>query len=194
MSYPTSYANFKYLGQISNEYRLMLDINKNTSLENYERAVKITNNDLVTIFRNCYNILIEYDMFNEFIQHNKCFELFFNLNEEDITLEIEQNRVKFTREIISCCLSYESEKKYKLKIDQEKKNLYEKEFECINIFNIIEKNKMKSKDIFVEYKIILELKEQYNSSYIKDKNKFENILFIKYFTPDKIKYLENLIL
>jgi hypothetical protein len=104
--------------------------------------------------------------------------------------------------VITCILSKETENKQNDKIrkqqelrkkqEEERKKqeeerkllLYKKEFECAKLFDEIDKNKLKSSELYVEYKKITE---------IKDKGALYNTEFINYFTEDKKKYIRVLI-
>jgi hypothetical protein len=162
-------------------------------------ALHYISKELFRIIKNCKNVLIEYDMLEEFKKYNPSVSHFFDLKECDITLEMDDSII--VSGTIMCALSYEANDKkieklkkaneIKLKKEKEEREfLYKKEFDCIKLFNTIEHYKMKSNEIYVEYKIILELKEIYNPigiGYLK------NTTFLDYFTNEKTIYLNRLI-
>ena len=103
--------------------------------------------ELIRIIRNCKNVLIEYDMLEEFKKYNPSVSHFFDLKECDITLAMDDSTI--VSGTIKCALSYEAiDKKteklkkvneIKLKKEKEEKEfLYKKEFDCIKLFNTIE--------------------------------------------------------
>lgn len=168
--------------------------------------------EYIRIIENCKKVLIEYDVLEEFKKYNPIFAYYFDLKETDITWEMISTTGKYGNEIylnsdldnfiektIKCALSPETnnkriEKQRKQReIIQKKKNeeielLYKKEYECMKLFELIEKNKMKSAAIYVEYKKISELKDKYKvDEYTK------NTLFLDYFTNEKKTYLNNLL-
>jgi hypothetical protein len=162
-------------------------------------ALKYISKELIRIIKNCKNVLIEYDMLEEFKKYNPSVSHFFDLKECDITLEMDDSII--VSGTIMCALSYEANDKKieklkkvnEIKLKKEKEEmefLYKKEFNCIKLFNTIEHYKMKSDEIYVEYKNILELKEIYNPigiGYLK------NTKFLDYFTNEKTIYLNRLI-
>lgn len=163
-------------------------------------ALKIIKKECICLIENCKNVLIEYNMLEEFKKYNPSMSNFFELKENDITWEIVGNIENFIRGTIMCALSKEADDKYsaKIKLQKElrekkekerKEQIYQKEFECMKLFNEIDKNKMKSSALYVEYKKILELKNQYNPTKIFN----PNILFLDYFTTEKKRQLNELI-
>lgn len=164
--------------------------------------------EYIRIIENCKKVLIEYDMLEEFKKYNTTFAHYFDLKETDITWEmistkhcneiyLNSDLDNFIRKTKECALSPETnnkriEKQRKQReLIQKKKNedmelLYKKEYECIKLFELIEKNKMKSQAIYVEYKKISEFKDKVNE-YSK------NTMFLDYFTNEKKTYLNNLL-
>jgi hypothetical protein len=162
-------------------------------------ALQYISKEFIRIIKNCKNVLIEYDMLEEFKKYNPSLSHFFDLKECDITLEMDDSTI--VSATIMCALSYEANDKkieklkkvneIKLKKEKEEREfLYKKEFNCIKLFNMIEQYKMKSDEIYVEYKNILELKEIYNPIGIGYK---KNTKFLDYFTNEKTIYLNRLI-
>jgi len=150
------------------------------------------------IIENSKNLLLEYDMLDEFKNYYNYNSIFNNFNKINYNSEEEAaHRIikTFVNDVISCCLSYESIIKSDLNdtddiedynLNQEyKEKLYKIEYKCMILFNKIEENKFKSEELYLEYSKILDLKKIYEIP--------ENILFLKYFTPEKIKDLENLL-
>jgi hypothetical protein len=157
-------------------------------------ALHYISKELIRIIKNCKNVLIEYDMLEEFKKYNPSLSHFF-----DITLAMDDSKI--VSATIMCALSYEANDKkieklkkvneIKLKKEKEEREfLYKKEFDCIKLFNTIEDYKMKSDEIYVEYKNISELKEIYNPIGIGYK---KNTKFLDYFTNEKTIYLNRLI-
>lgn len=164
--------------------------------------------EFIKIVQNCKKILIEYDMLEEFKRYNPSMANFFDFKENDFTDEIiatykitDPNSNEFIRGVKMCALSQEADDKrnakYKLqrelrdKTEKEKKELiYKKEFDCIKLFDEIDKRKMKSSEIYVEYKKILELKQIYkpNGVWLS-----QNTQFVDYFTNEKKKEINVLI-
>jgi hypothetical protein len=162
-------------------------------------ALKYISKELIRIIKNCKHVLIEYDMLEEFKKYNPSVSHFFDLKECDITLTMDDSTI--VSGTIMCALSYEANDKkreklkkvneIKLKKEKEERELlYKKEFNCIKLFNMIEHYKMKSVEIYVEYKNILELKEKYNPNGI---GYLKNTRFLDYFTNEKTIYLNRLI-
>lgn len=168
--------------------------------------------EYTTLIDNCKKVLIEYDMLEEFKKYNPTFAHYFDLKENDITWEMISTRTKYGNEIYlnsdldnfiektkKCALSpeandkrIEKQRKYH-EVIQKKKNeenefLYKKEYECMKLFELIEKNKMKSDALYVEYKKITELKDKYKlNEYTK------NTMFLDYFTNEKKLYINKLL-
>ena len=179
---------------------------KERCIENYKsNALNSIKKECIKIINNCTKILIYYDMLDEFKKYYTSFINYFDLQEENITWNIVDNCNidnidNFVRGIIMCCLSHESDdkrysksrKEYDLQIKKEKDKkelLYKREFECVKLFNEIEQNQMKSNELYIEYKNILELKKQYNPN----NGLWKNIKFLLYFTNEKEEYLNDLI-
>ncbi len=223
-------ANFRHsifenMNRSINSYRggEMTTSGQDMSYENNQRAIHTQNSinnavnslrkEYIRIIKNCKNVLIEYDMFEEFKQSNLLFSSYFDLKEENITFDLIMLKSKYGNEIQlksflddfickikDCVTSHEcnNKKREKQKINyelmQKKKNeelelLYAKEFECMKLFDIIDKNKMKSNLLYIEYKKILELKEKYKPNGILSKN----IDFLNYFTNEKQEYINELL-
>jgi hypothetical protein len=139
-------------------------------------------------------------MLEEFKKYNPTFEHYFDLKESDITWEmINSDLDNFIGKTKECALSPETNNKriekqrkhrelIQKKKNEEKELLYKKEYECMKLFELIEKNKMKSDAMYVEYKKITELKDKYKL------NEFtKNTMFLDYFTNEKKIYLNKLL-
>lgn len=161
----------------------------------------------IRIISNCKKLLVsdKYDMFEEFKRGYPHLSGYFDCKE--ITWEIigdsyHTNITTFIDCVVTCILSKEAEDKQNEKIrkqqelrkkqeelrkkqeEERKLLLYKKEFECAKLFDEIDKNKLQSSELYVEYKKITE---------IKDKGALYNTDFINYFTEDKKKYIRVLI-
>jgi hypothetical protein len=189
------------------------DAQRQKDTENYQKgymtaAYNQIRKEFVKIVENCKNVLIEYDMLEEFKKYNPSVSIFFDFKENDFTDEIiskhniiDSNSNEFIRGTIMCALSYEAEDKMKTKVklqkelrekkeNQKKEQIYKREFTCMKLFDEIDKNKMKSSELYVEYKKILELKQQYKPT---GEWIYQNTQFVDYFTSTKQKQLTNLI-
>ena len=162
-----------------------------------EKALNDIRNEVIRLVTNCKNILIDYnyDMFEEFKKVYPNMANYFNIKRDDITWYYYDRMPTFIECVIKCVLSIEALNKgneiiwkyeqIQLKMYQEQQLLlYKKEFECARLFDEIDKNKLKSSELYVEYKIITE---------IKDKGLLSDTQFINYFTEDKKKYINGLI-
>jgi hypothetical protein len=162
-----------------------------------EKALNDIRNEVMRLITNCKNILIDYnyDMFEEFKKVYPDMANYFNIKRDDITWYYYDRMPTFIECVIKCVLSIEALNKRneiiwkyeqkQLKMYQEQQLLlYKKEFECARLFDEIDKNKLKSSEVYVEYKIITE---------IKDKGLLSDTQFINYFTEDKKKYINGLI-
>uniref|UniRef100_A0A6C0EWB7 Uncharacterized protein n=1 Tax=viral metagenome TaxID=1070528 RepID=A0A6C0EWB7_9ZZZZ len=162
-----------------------------------EKALNDIRNEVIRLITNCKNILIDYnyDMFEEFKKVYPNMANYFNIKRDDITWYYYDRMPTFIECVIKCVLSIEALNKgneiirkyeqMQLKMYQERQLLlYKKEFECAKLFDEIDKNKLKSFELYVEYKKITE---------IKDKGLLSNTQFINYFTEDKKKYINELI-
>ena len=162
-----------------------------------EKALNDIRNEVIRLITNCKNILIDYnyDMFEEFKKVYPNMANYFNIKRDDITWDYYDRMPTFIECVIKCVLSIEALNKRneiiwkyeqkQLKMYQEQQLLlYKKEFECARLFDEIDKNKLKSSEVYVEYKIITE---------IKDKGLLSDTQFINYFTEDKKKYINGLI-
>lgn len=169
----------------------------------------------IRLIKNCKNILTsyEYDMFEEFKKVYPNMANYFNFKENDITWDIagsgDNNMMIFTDCTIKCVLSQEAVNKKNEKIqkqneisrkyqEEQKLLLYKKEFECARLFDEIDKNKLKSSELYVEYKKITEMKDkdvrlQISIDRISGCHYGRNHNFINYFTDDKKKYINGLI-
>ena len=172
----------------------------------------------IRLIKNCKNILTFYDMFEEFKKVYSNMANYFNFKENDITWDIagsgDNNMMIFTDCTIKCVLSQEAlnkrneknrkqreiqQKQQEEKKEEQKLLLYKKEFECAKLFDEIDKNKLKSLELYVEYKKITQMKDKgirlQNTPGIPFRNDYEgcNIYFINYFTDDKKKYINGLI-
>jgi hypothetical protein len=177
--YKYSIDSPKYSKFLADNWYISLHNITQISFRNYFEKI-ISNSEL---------LLLEYDMLDEFKKwdHNN----FFSSMNTNIILDV--NIIStFIEDVISCCLSQESNIKKTRKQEQEKKleqeykeKMYREEFRCIVLYNKIEENKYKTEDLYIEYNKMLELKKVYNNP--------KNISFLQYFTPDKIIYLETLL-
>ena len=161
----------------------------------------------IRIISNCKKLLVsdKYDMFEEFKRGYPHLSGYFDCKEftwDIIGNSHHTNITTFIDCVITCILSKETENKQNDKIhkqqelrkkqEEERKKqeedrkllLYKKEFECAKLFDEIDKNKLNSSELYVEYKKITE---------IKDKGALYNTEFINYFTEDKKKYIRVLI-
>ena len=161
----------------------------------------------IRIISNCKKLLVsdKYDMFEEFKRGYPHLSGYFDCKEftwDIIGNSHDTNITTFIDCVITCILSKETENKQNDKIhkqqelrkkqEEERKKqeedrkllLYKKEFECAKLFDEIDKNKLNSSELYVEYKKITE---------IKDKGALYNTEFINYFTEDKKKYIRVLI-
>ena len=161
----------------------------------------------IRIISNCKKLLVsdKYDMFEEFKRGYPHLSSYFDCKEfswDIIGDSHHTNITTFIDCVITCILSKETENKQNEKIrkqheerkkqEEERKKqeeelkllLYKKEFECAKLFDEIDKNKLKSSELYVEYKKITE---------IKNKGALYNREFINYFTEDKKKYIRVLI-
>ncbi len=161
----------------------------------------------IRIISNCKKLLVsdKYDMFEEFKRGYPHLSGYFDCKEftwDIIGNSHDTNITTFIDCVITCILSKETENKQNDKIhkqqelrkkqEEERKKqeedrkllLYKKEFECAKLFDEIDKNKLNSSELYVEYKKITE---------IKDKCALYNTEFINYFTEDKKKYIRVLI-
>jgi TPR repeat protein len=176
--------------------------------EDYKRdAFRSITPEWVRLVTNCKKLLVsdKYDMFEEFKRGYPHLSGYFDCKE--ITWDIigdshHTNITTFIDCVVTCLLSKETENKQNEKIrkqqelrkkqEEERKKqeeerkllLYKKEFECAKLFEEIDKNKLNSSELYVEYKKITE---------IKDKGALYNTEFINYFTEDKKKYIRVLI-
>lgn len=161
----------------------------------------------IRIISNCKKLLVsdKYDMFEEFKRGYPHLSGYFDCKEftwDIIGNSHHTNITTFIDCVITCLLSKETENKQNDKIhkqheerkkqEEERKKqqedrkllLYKNEFECSKLFDEIDKNKLNSSELYVEYKKITE---------IKDKGALYNTEFINYFTEDKKKYIRVLI-
>ena len=154
----------------------------------------------IRIISNCKKLLVsdKYDMFEEFKRGYPHLSGYFDCKEftwDIIGNSHDTNITTFIDCVITCILSKETENKQNDKIHKQqelrkkqeedrKLLLYKKEFECAKLFDEIDKNKLNSSELYVEYKKITE---------IKDKGALYNTEFINYFTEDKKKYIRVLI-
>jgi hypothetical protein len=165
-------------------------------------ALNALRKECIRIIENCKKVLTDYDMLEEFKKYNPSFANFFDFKECDITWEIANSRLdNFTTGTIMCALSHEADNKRRekrkkqneIRLNKEKEEkelLYKKEFECMKLFDMIEKDKMKSSELYIEYKKIVELKEKYKPTAL---GIMKNTLFLDYFTIEKKLYLNKLL-
>ena len=140
-------------------------------------------------------------MLEEFKKYNPMFADYFDLKNTDITWKmINLDLDNFIIETKKCALCPEANNKrikkeknrhelIENKRNEEMELLYKKEFECVKLFKVIEKNKMKSNVLYLEYKKIAELKDKYKPN----KGFLKNTMFLEYFTDEKNIYLNNLL-
>ena len=134
-----------------------------------KKALNGISAEWIRLITNCKTILTsyEYDMFEEFKNVYPNMANYFNLKANDITWDIagsgDNNMMIFTDCIVKCVLSQEALNKKNEKIrkqreiqqkqqEEQKLLLYKKEFECAKLFDEIDKNKLKSFELYVEYK------------------------------------------
>ncbi len=178
------------------------------AFENYkQQALRNIIPHWIRIISNCKKLLLAstIDMFEEFKRGHPHLSGYFDCKEfswEIIGDSYHTNITTFIDCVITCILSKEAEDKQTEKIrkqqeirkkqEEERKKqeeerkllLYKKEFECAKLFDEIDKNKLQSYELYVEYKKITE---------IKDKDVLYNTEFINYFTEDKKKYIRGII-
>ena len=184
-------------------------------------ALNSIRTEWIRLITNCKTILTsyEYDMFEEFKKVYPNMANYFNLKANDITWDIAgeygNNMGTFIDCVIKCVLSKEaamkSSEKWKQKEilsrkyqEEQELLLYKKEFECMKLFDEIDKNKLKSSELYVEYKKITQMKDQDRIFNVRTQNSSDRLFrsdygrndhchFINYFTEDKKKYINGLI-
>jgi hypothetical protein len=170
-----------------------------------EKALNDIRNEVSRLITNCKNILTheDFDMFEEFkkIFPNSC--NYFTIKLKDIQWDYYDKMPSFIDCVIACVLSQEAIDKLNEKIQKSMKLLYasnearrtllyKKEFECEKLFAEIIKYKLKSPELYVEYRKITELKSLVLDIFGKHPD-LDNNPFINYFTEDKKKYINELI-
>ena len=174
-----------------------------------EKALNEIRVEWIRLLKNCKTILTDYDydMFEEFKKVYPNMANYFNLKANDITWDIAgeygNNMKNFIDCVTKCLLSQEALNKRNEKIRKQKEIrfvsneerrtlLYKKEYECMKIVNELDKNKLKSPELYVEYKKITELKDGVESVFGKHPD-LDNNPFIDYFTEYRKKYINGLI-
>lgn len=145
---------------------------------------------IMVIWKKVYSCAIEllqaYDMLDEFYIDNPSIERIFNTG--TLISSGESKDVYALHELLYKCLNSKECRDKLIKIESErtkkvlekKRQKYEREFECINLFNCIEKNKMKNIEIYIEYCEINKLKRNSTD-------------FLNYFTQTKTTKLLELL-
>jgi hypothetical protein len=174
-----------------------------------EKALNEIRVEWIRLLKNCKTILTDhdYDMFEEFKKVYPSMANYFNLKASDITWDIAgeygNNMKNFIDCVTKCLLSQEALNKRNVKIRKQKEImtisieerrtlLYKKEYECMKILNELDKNKLKSPELYVEYKKITELKDGVERIFGKHPD-LDNNPFIDYFTEYRKKYINGLI-
>ena len=174
-----------------------------------EKALNEIRIEWIRLLKNCKTILTDhdYDMFEEFKKVYPNVANYFNMKASDITWDIAgeygNNMKNFIDCVTKCLLSQEALNKRNVKIRKQKEImtisieerrtlLYKKEYECMKILNELDKNKLKSPELYVEYKKITELKDGVESVFGKHPD-LDNNPFIDYFTEYRKKYINGLI-
>ena len=174
-----------------------------------EKALNEIRVEWIRLLKNCKTVLTDYDydMFEEFKKVYPNMANYFNFKVNDITWDIAgeygNNMKNFIDCVIKCLLSQEALNKRNEKIRKQKEIrtisieerrtlLYKKEYECMKILNELDKNKLKSPELYVEYKKITELKDGVESIFGKHPD-LDNNPFIDYFTEYRKKYINGLI-
>ena len=174
-----------------------------------EKALNEIRVEWIRLLKNCKTILTDhdYDMFEEFKKVYPNVANYFNLKASDITWDIAgeygNNMKNFIDCVTKCLLSQEALNKRNVKIRKQKEImtisieerrtlLYKKEYECMKILNELDKNKLKSPELYVEYKKITELKDGVERIFGKHPD-LDNNPFIDYFTEYRKKYINGLI-
>ena len=174
-----------------------------------EKALNEIRVEWIRLLKNCKTILTDhdYDMFEEFKKVYPNVANYFNLKANDITWDIAgeygNNMKNFIDCVTKCLLSQEALNKRNVKIRKQKEImnisieerrtlLYKKEYECMKILNELDKNKLKSPELYVEYKKITELKDGVERIFGKHPD-LDNNPFIDYFTEYRKKYINGLI-
>jgi len=185
-----------------------------------QKALNEIRVEWIRLLKNCKTLLTDYDydMFEEFKKVYPNMASYFDFKANDITWDIAgeygNNMKNFIDCVTKCVLSQEAANKKNEKIlkqneisrkyqEEQKLLLYKKEFECAKLFDEIDKNKLKSSELYVEYKKITEKKEQDRIFNIRTQNSSDRFFrsdigrndhchFINYFTEDKKKYINRL--
>ena len=174
-----------------------------------QKALNEIRVEWIRLLKNCKTLLTDhdYDMFEEFKKVYPNMANYFDFKANDITWNIAgeygNNMKNFIDCVTKCLLSQEALNKRNVKIRKQKENrfisneerrtlLYKKEYECIKILNELDKNKLKSSELYVEYKKITELKDGVDRIFGKHPD-LDNNPFIEYFTEYRKKYINGLI-
>jgi hypothetical protein len=148
------------------------------------------------IYEYIIELLEEYDMVEEFYRDNIKIATLIKTGEIPPR---EFTEVVFTIPLFHCINSEECKKKlkennekkwkeYNLQKQQKEKQIYEREFECMTLFNRIERERMKNKEIYTEYCILSNLKKEYRNNGWNINTKF-----LDYFTNEKVRYISELL-
>lgn len=173
-----------------------------SAFEDYKRdAFRSITPEWVRLVTNCKNLLVsdKYDMFEEFKKgypHLSNYFDFKNITWDIIGNSHHTNITVFIDCVIACILSKEAEDKQNEKIkrrkdeqlkkeEYQKKLLLKKEFECEKLLSEIDKHKLKSVELYIEYKTCF--------GWIKNPVGIINTQLIDYFTEDKKLYIHNLL-
>lgn len=174
-----------------------------------QKALNEIRVEWIRLLKNCKTLLTDhnYDMFEEFKKVYPNMANYFEFKANDITWDIAgeygNNMKNFIDCVTKCVLSQEALNKRNEKIRKQKETrfisneerrtlLYKKEYECMKILNELDKNKLKSAELYVEYKKITELKDGVERIFGKHPD-LDNNPFIDYFTEYRKKYINGLI-
>ena len=169
------------------------------AFEDYKRdALRNIIPHWIRIISNCKKLLVsdKYDMFEEFKCGYPHLSGYFDCKE--FTWDIigdshDTNITTFIDCVITCILSKEAEDKLLLKLrkqqeirkKQEEEQL-KNEFDCEKLWIEINKHKLISVELFIEYKKVAKIKSETVPGLVKFK-------LIEYFTEDKKKYIQDLL-
>lgn len=156
----------------------------------------------IRIISNCKKLLIsdKYDMFEEFKRVHPQFSGYFDCKEfswDIIGDSHHTNITTFIDCVITCLLSKETENKQlhkqneKIRKQQELQNKQleeqlKREFECEKLWVELDKHKLQTVEMFIEYKKVDKIKSDTVPGIV-------NFKLIDYFTEDKKKYIQQLL-
>jgi len=169
---------------------------RKAAFENYkQQALRNIIPHWIRIISNCKKLLLndKIDMFEEFKRGYPHLSSYFDCKEftwEIIGDSYHTNITTFIDCVIACVLSKEAEDKPLIKqreIQNKKQDeQLKKEFDCEKLWVEMEKHKLKSVELFVEYKKAHQIKTDIVPGIV-------NYKLIDYFTEDKKKYIQDLL-